>query len=72
MIVLHGGFISTYETLGSPLLGLGVGLENRRTNRENEVLPKNLEVDVRSQDWTCGLKYQSRRTALSPNVWFRV
>jgi hypothetical protein len=29
---------------------LGVGLDNRRTSRENEVLLENLEVDVRSQD----------------------
>jgi hypothetical protein len=28
------------------MVGLGVGLENRRMSGENEVLPKNLEADV--------------------------
>jgi hypothetical protein len=46
---LHGGFISTEETIGSPLVGLGVGLEDRRTNGKNEILPENLEADVRSK-----------------------
>jgi hypothetical protein len=34
--------------LRRPLLGLRVGLENRRTSVENEVLPEILRVDVRS------------------------
>ena len=38
----------------SPLLVLGVDLENRRTSGENEVLPENLEVDVWSWDQTYG------------------
>ena len=50
MIALHGGFILIEETIESPLGDLGVGLEDRRTSRKNEVLPKNLEVDVRSLD----------------------
>jgi hypothetical protein len=55
---LYGGFISTKETIGSPLVGLGFGLEDRRTSGENEVLLENLEADVKSQDWTYGSKYQ--------------
>jgi hypothetical protein len=31
------------------LVGLGVGLHNRRTSGENEVLHKNVEADVRSE-----------------------
>ena len=49
MIALYEGFILTWETLGSHLVGLGVGLENRRTSAENAVLPENLEADVRSE-----------------------
>ena len=49
MLALHGGFISTYETLGSPLVGSGVGLEDRRKSRENKVFSENLETDVRSR-----------------------
>jgi hypothetical protein len=37
------------KTIGSPLVSLEVGLENRRTSGENEVLSKNLEADVRSE-----------------------
>jgi hypothetical protein len=37
---------------------------------QNEVLPKNLEVDVWSRDLMYGLKYHSGRTALSPDVQF--
>jgi hypothetical protein len=58
MIALYGGFISTKETIGSPLVGLGVGLEDMRTSGENEVLFENLEADVESRDWTYGSKYQ--------------
>jgi hypothetical protein len=36
--------------LRSPLLVLGIGLENKRTSEENEVFFKNLEADVRSRD----------------------
>jgi hypothetical protein len=36
--------------LRKPLLGLGICLENRRTSGENEVLPENLEANVRSRD----------------------
>jgi hypothetical protein len=39
---------------------------------KNEVLPKNLEVDVRSRDRMYGLKYHSRCTAPSSNVRSRV
>jgi hypothetical protein len=39
---------------------------------KNEVLPKNLEVNVRSQDRTYGLKYHSGRMALSPDIRSRV
>jgi hypothetical protein len=35
---------------------------------ENEVLPENLRVDVRSRDQTYGSKCHSERTAPSPNV----
>jgi hypothetical protein len=48
MIALHGGFTSTEETIRSPLVGLGVGLEDRRTSGKNEILPENLEADIRS------------------------
>ena len=48
------------------MVGLGVGLEDRRMNGENEVLLKNLEVDIRSRDWTYGLKYQRGSMAPSP------
>jgi hypothetical protein len=44
MTALHGGFISTQETIGRPLVGLGVGLENRRMSGENEALTENLEA----------------------------
>ena len=54
MIALHGGFISTEETIGSPLVGLGVNLKDRRTSGENEALPKILEADVRPRTWTYG------------------
>jgi hypothetical protein len=60
MIALHGGFISTYETLGSALAGLGVGLEDRRTSEKNEVLFENLEADEQSRDRTYGPKYHSK------------
>jgi hypothetical protein len=72
MITLHGGFISTKETLGSPLVGIGVGLENRRTSGENEVLLENLEADVQSRYRMCGPKYHSGRTAPSLDVRYRV
>ena len=39
---------------------------------KNKVIPKNLEADIRSQDWMCGPKYHSERTASSPNVRSRV
>jgi hypothetical protein len=39
---------------------------------ENEVLPENLEANVRSRDWIYGLKYHSGRMALSPDVRSRV
>jgi hypothetical protein len=39
---------------------------------ENEVLLENLEANVRSQDQTYSLKYNSGRIALSPDVWSRV
>jgi hypothetical protein len=58
--------------LRKPLLGLEVGLENRRTSGENEVLPENFEPDVRSRDQTYSLKYHNGHTASSPDVWFRV
>jgi hypothetical protein len=58
--------------LGSPLVGLGVGLENRRTSGENEVLPKNLKANIQSRDWTYDLKHHSGRTAPSPYVRSRV
>jgi hypothetical protein len=35
---------------------------------ENEVLPKNLEADIRSRDQTYGPKCHNGRTALSPDV----
>jgi hypothetical protein len=47
------------------LIGLGVGLENRRMSGENEVLPENLEADVLSQDRTYGPKYHNGRTIQS-------
>jgi hypothetical protein len=47
---LHGDFISTYKALRSPLVGLGVGLEVRRTRGENEVLLEILGADVQSLD----------------------
>ena len=49
MIALRGGFISTFEILGSLLVGLGVALENRKTSGENELLPENLKADVWSK-----------------------
>jgi hypothetical protein len=49
MITLYRDFISTNETIGSPLVGLGVSLEDMRMSGENEALPENLEVDVRSE-----------------------
>jgi hypothetical protein len=48
MIALHGGFISIEETIEIPLVGLGVDLKDRTTSGENEILPENLEMDVRS------------------------
>jgi hypothetical protein len=35
---------------------------------KNEILPKNLQADIRSWDWTYSLKYHSERTAPSPDV----
>jgi hypothetical protein len=58
--------------LRSPFLVLRVDLENRRTSKENEVLPENLEVDVQSRDWTYGPKYHNRHMTLSPDVRSRV
>jgi hypothetical protein len=58
--------------LRKPLILLGVGLENRRTSGENEVLPENLEANVRSRDWTYGPKYHSERTAPSLDVRSKV
>jgi hypothetical protein len=46
---LHGSFILTQKALRSLLVGLGVGLEVRRTSGENEVLLENLGADVRSE-----------------------
>jgi hypothetical protein len=37
-----------------------VGLEVRRTSGENEILPKNLEANIWSQDRTYGPKCHSR------------
>jgi hypothetical protein len=42
-----------------------MGLEVRRTSGENEILPKNLEVNIWSQDRTYGPKCHSRHTAQS-------
>ena len=72
MIKLHGGFISTEETIGSPLVGLGVSLKDRRTSGENEILPKNLEADVQSRDQTYGPKYHSGHMAPCLDIQFRV
>jgi hypothetical protein len=47
------------ESPRKSLVSLGVGLEVRRTSRENEVFLENLEADIRSRDRTYGLKYHS-------------
>jgi hypothetical protein len=65
MIALHGGFISIEETIEIPLVGLGVDLKDRTTSGENEILPKNLEADVRSRDRTYGPLYHSGHTIQS-------
>ena len=65
MIASHGGFIFDLRGLKSPLLVLGVGLENRRTSKENEVLPESIEADIRSRDWTYGSKYHNGRMVQS-------
>jgi hypothetical protein len=40
--------------------------------KKNEVFLENLGVDIRSQNWTYGLKNHSGRMAQSPDVQFRV
>ena len=54
------------------IIVLGVGLENRRTSGENEVISKNLRAYVRSRDRTYGLKYHNRRMASSLDIRSRV
>jgi hypothetical protein len=60
------------ETIRFPLVGLGIGLEDRRMSGENEVLPENFKVHIWSRDRTYGPKYHSRRTALSSDIRSKV
>ena len=59
-------------SLGSPFVGLRVGLKNRKMSGENDVLFENLKAYVQSRDRTYGPKCHSEHMAPSLDVRSRV
>ena len=72
MIMFVWRFHFELGDLKSPLIGLRIDLENKRTSGQNEVLPENLEADIQSQDQMYGLKYHNKRTTSSTDVQSKV